>query len=50
MREAGYVTAKIFNKEQIKLLNETIQKNLIKGTDSPNKKAIKITAFIKQEK
>ena len=41
MREAGYVTAKIFNKEQIKLLNETIQKNLVKGTDSPNQKAIK---------
>ena len=27
MREAGYVTAQIFNKEQLKLLNETIQKN-----------------------
>ena len=32
MREAGYVTAQIFNKEQSKLLNETIQKNLVKGT------------------
>ena len=41
MREAGYVTAQIFNKEQLKLLNETIQKNLVKGTDNPNRKAIK---------
>ena len=39
MREAGYVVAKLFNENQIKTLNETIQSNLVKGNDNPNKKA-----------
>ena len=41
MREAGYVVAKLFNENQIKTLNETIQNNLVKGNDNPNQKAIK---------
>ena len=41
MREAGYVVAKLFNENQIKTLNETIQSNLVKGNDNPNQKAIK---------
>lgn len=41
MRETSYVLAKLFNLEQIKILNETIKKNLIKGNDKPSSEAIK---------
>ena len=41
MRETSYITPKLFNGDQIRLLNENIKKNLIIAKDSPNKKAIK---------
>ena len=41
MRETSYITSKLFNGDQIRLLNENIKKNLIIAKDSPNKEAIK---------
>ena len=41
MRETSYVLAKLFDLSQIKILNETIKNNLIKGNDKPSSKAIK---------
>ena len=41
MREAAYITAKIFKTDHLKLLNETINKNLVIGRDKPSEGAIK---------
>ena len=41
MREISYVLTKLFNSEQIKNLNETVKKNLIKAGDRPDTEAIK---------
>ena len=41
MRETSYITSKLFNSDQIKLLNKDIKKNLIIAKDTPNKEAIK---------
>ena len=41
MREAGYVQARLFNNDQIKQLNETVNKNLVVTQDKPSKGAIK---------
>ncbi len=41
MREISYISTKLFNSEQIKILNETVIKNLIKADDRPSTDAIK---------
>ena len=41
MREAGYVQARLFNNDQIKQLNETVNKSLVTGQDKPSDGAIK---------
>mgnify|MGYP001158089265 CR=1 FL=1 len=41
MREAGYVQARLFNNDQIKQLNETVNKSLVVTQDNPSKGAIK---------
>ena len=41
MREAAYITANLFKTEHIKLLNETINQNIVKSNDQPSGGAIK---------
>jgi len=41
MREAAYITANLFKTDHLKLLNETISQNIIKGSDQPSGGAIK---------
>ena len=40
MREATYITANLFKNEHLKLLNETINQNIVKGSDQPSGGAI----------
>ena len=35
MREAAFVQARLFNNEQIKQINETVNKNLVNSQDKP---------------
>ena len=41
MREAAYITANLFKNEHLNLLNETINQNIVKGSDQPSGGAIK---------
>ena len=49
MRATTYSIAKLFNSDQIKIINETIKKNIIQADDRPNNKAIKTSqvSFVK---
>ena len=42
MREAAYITANLFKNDHLKLLNETINQNIVKGSDQPSGGANKI--------